>query len=242
MTAFQDRRAVVFGGSSGIGLAVARALCDRGAEVTILARDPDKLADAARQMKGRVGTRSVDGRDHAAIDRFFADYGAFDHLILAMGSGAAPTPLPAIDPDLFRAAFDNKFWAQFGILQRAAGQIRDGGSITLVGGIASRRAMPGMTQYAAINGALDAMVGPLARELAPIRVNLVSPGIIDTPYWRNTPSDTRTALLERMTAALPAMRPGRPDEVARAILYAAGNAYVTGQILEVEGGLRHAAI
>ncbi len=239
---FTDHKAVVFGGSSGVGLATAEALVAEGADVTILSRDPAKLAEAARRLKGAVGTRAVDGRDRAALDRFFGDYGAFDHLILTLSGGTAPAPLAAIDIDRFRAAFDGKFWAQFAILQRAAAQIRPNGSIILVGGVGSRRALPGLIQYAAVNGALDAIVGPLARELAPVRVNLVAPGVIDTPYWDRIPAETRGAVLDDMTAGLPVSRAGRAEEVAQAILYATANLYVTGTILEVEGGLRHAAV
>jgi len=239
---FQGSKAVIFGGSSGIGLATAQALLAQGAEVTIVARNPAKLAEAAKQLEGAVHTEALDGSDRGAVDAFFRDCGELDHLILTVGGGVPPTPFAEIDLDAFRAGFDAKFWAQFSIAQRAAGQIRPGGSLTFIGGAASRRGLPGMVQYAAINGALDAIVRPLARELAPVRVNVVSPGTVDTPFWGGMPDEARQGVFNRMASALPAGRVGRPEDIAQAVLYAAGNGYVTGTIVDVEGGLLQAAL
>lgn len=226
--------AIVIGGSSGIGLAAAKAMIEAGARVTITGRDPARLAEALATLgAGATGT-GVDAADEAATTRFFAEAGAFDHLVVAAGGGAADGPFTGITEARFRAAFDAKFWVHVRCLRLAQGRVRQ--SIVLVTGAASRIAFAGLSGLAATNGALDAMVPPLALEFAPVRVNAVSPGLIDTPYWHKLPEETRQAMLANTAATLPVRRAGTPEDIAEAIVFLAANGFTTGSVLACDGG------
>lgn len=222
--------AVVIGGTSGIGLAAARALRDAGAGVQVTGRDPERLAALGPGIAGH----RVDAADEAALAAFFDTLGSFDHLVVAAGGGAADGPFAGVSEPRFRAAFDAKFWVHVRCMRLAQGRVRR--SVTLVTGAASRVAIAGLCGLAATNGALDAMVGPLALEFAPVRVNSVSPGLIDTPYWRKLPPDARRGMLDRAAATLPVGRPGSPEDVGQAILFLADNGFTTGSILACDGG------
>lgn len=223
-------RVVIMGGTSGIGLAAAETLTADGAEVIVTGRDPERLA----AVKDRVAAaEAVDGTSESEVTAFFDRIGAFDHLILAFSSGAVGVgPLAETGLDDIRAAFAGKPFAYLFAIQRA--QVT--GSITLISAASARAALPGTVPLAAVNGAIERMVPPLAAELAPIRVNAVSPGVIDTPWWSFLPEEQRRAQFAAITKDLPVKRVGRPADVAEAIRYLIGATYVTGTILPVDGG------
>lgn len=172
-------RVVVMGGSSGIGEATAKLFATRGAEVVITGRDQAKLAHA-QTATGASKAEVVDGTVPDAVTAFFARLGPFDHLVLSLSGGKGAGPFGQLDLGELRAGFEAKFWAYVQILQAALPTLRV--SATLVSAGSARAALAGTSGLAAINGALEAMVAPLAAELAPIRVNAVSPGVIDTPW------------------------------------------------------------
>jgi NAD(P)-dependent dehydrogenase (short-subunit alcohol dehydrogenase family) len=181
------QRAIVMGGSSGVGLATAKALCENGLEVVVTGRDEAKL-EAARQTLGPQGrAERVDAISEEEVRAFFERTGPFDHLVLSVSGAKGAGPFADLDLRELRAGFDAKFWAQVGTAQAALKTLRSGGSITFVTAISARMANPGTAGLAAINGALEAMVRPLAKEPKPTRVNAVSPGVIDTPWWDLSP-------------------------------------------------------
>jgi NAD(P)-dependent dehydrogenase (short-subunit alcohol dehydrogenase family) len=236
---FAASRALVFGGTSGIGLASARALAQAGAAVGIVGSGPSRLDAALASLPEGTRGFAADAADGAAIGRVLADFGAFDHLVVCVGGGSAIGPYRDLTEERMRAGFDNKFWHYQRITQASLGTLRGAGSITWVTGAAARLAIRGMAGLAATNGALHAMVGPLALELAPLRVNAVSPGFIDTPYWRKAmPDAAREKLYADMAAVVPAARVGTPEDVAGAVLMVAGNTFMTGAIIDCDGG-RH---
>ena len=241
MSNLQGQQIIIFGGSSGIGLATAQTLLAAGGRVTVVGRSADKLQAAARQAPG-LATAAVDATDSEAVKRFFDQSDAFDHLVITVGGGAPPTPFHEINEARFRKAFDDKFWAQFTIAQAGSRKVSRNGSITFISGAAARRAVPAMVPYAAINGAIESMVGPMALALAPVRVNAVAPGIIDTPFWGAMPEAARQGFFAQMGSKLPAGRVGKPEDVARAVRYLIENGFVTGTTLDVEGGVRHASL
>jgi NAD(P)-dependent dehydrogenase (short-subunit alcohol dehydrogenase family) len=234
----EGRKAVVIGGSSGIGRATADALAKAGAAVAITGRDAGKVAKAAAALGDRVSGHVVDGKDAAALSAFFARLGPLDHLVVALGGGSAIGPFQQLDEPTMRAGFDNKFWPYLNAVRAGAPQLSQSGSITLVTGAAARRAIKGMSGLAAVNGALHAMIGPLALEYAPIRVNAVSPGLIATPYWDRMPADARQAMYDRSAASVPVGRVGTPEDIAGAVLFLAGNSFTTGAIIDCDGGAR----
>lgn len=230
-------RALVMGGSSGIGEATAALLAARDAEVVITGRDEGRLADAAGRIGGKVTARRVDGTSPGEVAAFFAEEGAYDHLVLALSGGSGAGPFGTLDLDDLRGAFEAKFWAHLRILQAALPRLAERASVTLLTASSARAALPGTSGLAAINGALEAMVGPLATELAPLRVNAVSPGVIATPWWDGLPAERRAAMFAEHAAALPVGRVGRAEDVAEAVLLAATNGFMTGSVIEVNGGL-----
>jgi NAD(P)-dependent dehydrogenase (short-subunit alcohol dehydrogenase family) len=230
---FAGQSVVIVGASTGIGEATAREFAAAGADVIIAGRSKERL-DAAAQRIGRpVRARQVDATDGGAITEFFSSTGPVDHLVLAASPGAVGAgPFAALDEKALRQAFDGKFFAHFNVLKAA--RVRD--SVTIITAVSARVAYPGSAGLAAVNGALESMVPPLAVELAPVRVNAVSPGVIDTSWWDVLPPEQRTAFFASAAAAAPAKRVGRPEDVASAVLYLSGAGFVTGTVLECAGG------
>jgi NAD(P)-dependent dehydrogenase (short-subunit alcohol dehydrogenase family) len=231
------RTVVVAGGTSGIGLEVARTAAARGARVVVAGRDRARAEAACAGVAGDVRARALDAADRAALDAFFREVGAVDHLVLTLSGGEGAGEFATLDLRALRRGFEAKFWPQLETVQAALPALAPKASITFVTAVSARIARPGTTGLAAINGALEAMVGGLARELAPRRVNAVSPGVIDTAWWRQAPAAVRDAVFDEQARTLPAGRVGRPEEVAQAVLFMATNGFTTGSIVECDGGL-----
>ncbi|MGP0090035.1 MAG: SDR family oxidoreductase [Xanthobacteraceae bacterium] len=234
----EGKKAVVVGGTSGIGLAAAVELHRSGAQVRITGRTRDKAAAAATAIGDRTTGDAVDARDAAKLQAFFATVGEFDHLIVALGGGSAIGAFKELDEVKMRAGFDNKFWPYLNVIRVGADNIRGSGSITLITGAAGRRAIKGMSGLAAVNGALQAIIGPLALEFAPVRVNAISPGLIATPYWDRMPEGARKAMYEHSAATVPVGRVGAPSDIGHAVLFLVSNGFTTGAILDCDGGAR----
>jgi NAD(P)-dependent dehydrogenase (short-subunit alcohol dehydrogenase family) len=234
---FDGQRVIIVGGSTGIGEAAAGAFAAAGAQVTITGRAKPRLDGAAQRIGYPVEVAEFDATDNAAVTSFFETAGPFDHLVLAASPGAVGSgPFAGLDEAALRQAFDGKFFAHVKVLQAARPRLRADGSVTIVSAVSARAAYPGAAGLSAVNGALEAMVPTLAVELAPLRVNAVSPGVIDTSWWDGLPQDQRAGFFRAVAAASPAGRVGQPQDVAAAIVYLAGAGFVTGTVLECAGG------
>lgn len=233
-----NQRAIILGGSSGVGLATAQALAAAGAAVVVAGRDAEKVRDATAGISGDVRGESVDASDTGRLKEFFAHVGEFDHLVLSLSGAKGGGPFRELDLGALRAGFEAKFWLHVNAAQAALATLRPGGSITFVTAISARFASPGTAGLAAINGALERMVPTLAVELKPLRVNAVSPGVIDTAWWHHVPEAQRRAIFEQSAAQAAVGRIGRPEDVADAILFLLGNTFITGSIIECDGGFR----
>lgn len=234
---FDGQRVIIVGGSAGIGEAAARAFAAAGGEVTITGRSKPRLDAAAQRIGYPVEVSELDATDDEAVTEFFGSDRAFDHLVLAASPGAVGNgPFADLDPGALRQAFDGKFFAYVRVLRAARPDLRPGGSVTIVSAVSARAAYPGAAGLAAVNGALEAVVPTLAVELAPLRVNAVSPGVIDTQWWHALPDEQRAAFFQAVAAASPVGRIGAPEDVAAAITYLAGAEFVTGTVLECAGG------
>ncbi len=235
-----DQTMVVVGGTSGIGLATARAAANAGARVIIAGRNHDKLDRAILDLSNEARGELVDASDRDALDALFARTRQLDHLVIAASGGVGAGPFGTLARGDLAKGFDAKFWVQWQCAQAALPYLSERGSITFVTANSARMGNPGTAGLAAINGALGAMVLPLAHELGPVRVNAVSPGVIDTPWWDRQPAELKHRLFGRIAATVPVRRVGLPEDIADAIVFLAGNSYVTGIILDVDGGMRGA--
>jgi NAD(P)-dependent dehydrogenase (short-subunit alcohol dehydrogenase family) len=231
---------VVIGGSSGMGLAAARAVAIEGARVVIAARDAERLGRARATIAGDVRSRQLDARDEAAVQRFFAEVGAFDHLVCtahesSTGLGAMGA-FPELDIAAARRFMDGKFWSQVNVVRHALATLDAHGSIILFSGVASRKAMPRHTAIAAVNGAIEAFARALAHEIRPRRVNVVAPGLTRTPTYDAMPEHDRAAFFAVRAAHLPVGRVGTPEDIAEAVLYLMRSGYSTGTVVDIDGG------
>jgi NAD(P)-dependent dehydrogenase (short-subunit alcohol dehydrogenase family) len=236
-----DGTIVVIGGSSGIGLAVARRSLDDGATVVIAGRSQQRLdaarADLARTgpPAGRLSAHPVDIGDPAQVTRLFERVGTLSHLVVT-AADLPYGPVVSLSEDSMVRAVRSKILGPLFAAQQAAPRITKPGSITFTSGIAASRPAPGGALAATVNGALESMVLALALELAPIRVNAVSPGWVDTPVWdRLATPDVKNARLADLAARLPARRLGRPEDIANAVAFLIADTFVTGTVLHAEG-------
>jgi NAD(P)-dependent dehydrogenase (short-subunit alcohol dehydrogenase family) len=232
------KKIVVVGGSSGIGLAAAKQLAQLGGRVTIAGRDAEKLRSAAGSAGVALETRAVDATSSAALRAFFRELGSFDHLVLTMSGAKGGGPFAELSMEALREGFESKFFPHFAAAQAALPYLSKDGSITFVSAISARGSMPGTSGLAAINGAIESLVKPLARELKPLRVNAISPGAIETPWWDALPPEQRRSLLQSVASLSLVNRNGQPDEVAQAIVFVVTNGFMTGTVIEIDGGLR----
>lgn len=233
---FERKQIAVVGGSSGIGLATAELLASAGASVTVTGRDTGKL-DAIKKKHLGIKTAQLDGRNRAALDKFFASIGRIDHLVISLGGHKGLGNFRDLNLDELREGFEEKYFPQLQTLQSSLVAIKEGGSIVVIGAITSRAKMPGTSGIGAINGALEIMVPILAKELKPIRVNAVSPGGVDTPWWDFLPPDVKKQIWDGYSQQLPIGRVAKSEEIADAIMFLIRNEYMTGSILECSGGI-----
>ncbi len=229
---------VVIGGTSGVGLATAKMLSSEGYRVIISGRSQDTIDDALSQIGGDSLGFTLNFTDHASIASFFDQVGSFDHLALVGSGKAAWGGFHELKLEDLKIAFDQKFYGFFLCSQAALKTIRSDGSILFVIGGASRSAIPGTTGIAAVNGAIQAMAFTMAKELAPLRVNILSPGLVDTPVYDWMTAEQKAGFFQQMGGQLPVGRVGKPDDIAEAVSYFIKNRYTTGAILDVDGGGR----
>lgn len=210
---------VVIGGTSGIGAELAGQLRAEGAQVHVASR--------------RTG---LDISDEQSVYHFFESVGAFDHLIITAGSFAPAGRVVDVELAQAKAAFDTKFWGAINAAKQAAHYIKHGGSITLTSGMLARKVVAATYVKTAINAALEAVTRVLAKELAPIRVNAVSPGLTDTQAHHGMSDEARNTMYQRAEAALPVRRIGQTADIAMAYLLLLQNPYMTGVVIDVDGG------
>ena len=226
------KKAVVFGGTSGIGLAAALLLAQNGVEVTAVSRKPDKVGI----LPSGVSLRACDVLDRSAVETVFNELSPIDILVTAATGGKrAFGPFLEMDIDGYKGSFD-KLWGYANVVRYGAKHVKDGGSITLVSGAPARNCQPGQIALSSVGNAIEAMMRAVAREVAPrIRINAVSPGTIDTPMV-TAQGVEREDLYNKMTKNNLIPRAGTADEVAQGILFVIKNNFVTGTTVDVDGG------
>lgn len=237
----RTEHAVIIGGASGIGLATAQRLVGQGMKATIAGRSKDKLAAARQTLGGKAETAALDATDPAQVRDFFERVGAFDHLVLALGGGRGFGPFATLDLGEVLRGFAEKTGAHLSCAQAALPTIRKDGSITFISAVSAEMATPGTAGLAVINGGLTIVTPVLAAELRPLRVNAVTPGVVDTPWWDFVEAEQRKAVFTDYAGKSPVGRIGTSDDIAKAIAFLISDSFVTGHVLTCDGGLRLAA-
>ena len=232
----QHKRVIVVGGSSGIGLAVAEQAASQGAEVMIASSNTERVQKAVTSIGGEAQGQAVDVSDERAVAAFFSKLGTFDHLVFTAGDSLHLHDLAATDLQQARCAFDLRYWAALAAVKYGRPHIRKGGSVVLTTGIAGQRPQKGWVIAASVCGTIEALTRALAVELAPIRVNAVSPGVVRTNLWQNMSAPERERLYESVGNSLPVGRVGEASEIAQAYLFLMQEGFGTGQTVVVDGG------
>ncbi len=235
------QRILIVGGSSGMGLAIAQRLVRAGAEVSIAGRSRARLDAAQASLAGpagQAGALSVDYTDAAALAGAAQQLGRIDHLVLAASSDAAWGPFMQVSAAALRAALEGKLIGYWQSLQAFQPILRRDGSVLMLSGAASRHAIPGTAGLAAVNGAITQMAQTLAKEWAPLRVNVISPGLVDTPAYDGMPAEAKRGLFEATAQRLPVGRTGTSDDIAAAAEMLLDNGFATGVLLDIDGGAR----
>ena len=227
----EGKKALVFGGTSGIGLATVKRLTDLGAKAVAISRNPDRARDA---LPG-ITLKACDVRDGDAVAALCKEYAPYDILVSAATGGERATgPFLKMDMEGYKSSFA-KLWGYANCVRFGAEHLAKDGSIVLVSGAPARRSRPGQIALASVGGAVEAFVRGVAPELAPRRINVVSPGVINTPMF-GPASPERDAMADKRSADHLIPRAGTADEVAQAILFLIQNDFVTGTTVDVDGG------
>ncbi|WP_369997878.1 SDR family oxidoreductase [Paenibacillus sp. RC84] len=250
MSTLKDQRVVIIGGSSGIGLAAARQAVGQGAEVIIAGRSAERLQQAEEALKlpargvsshkdiqpaGRVRTFRLNNRNEDELQTFFDRVGAFDHLFTP-GASYVRGPITS-DAETAHSCFEGKFWPQYNAVKYAVPYLSRSGSVVLMSGAFSQRPLGDGASYAACNGAIESLGKALAVELAPVRVNVVSPGTIVTHFnWEGASREKREESYNAYNDMCLLGRTGNADEVAHTVVYLMTNGYTTGSTLFPDGG------
>ncbi|MEO4044101.1 SDR family oxidoreductase [Hoeflea sp. CAU 1731] len=229
----EGKKILIVGGSSGIGFGVAEASLAAGGNVAIASRSSEKLEKAASRLGGGASARVLDTADQPAVEAFFANSEPYDHVVVS----AAETRIAAVSElpldDAYRS-MESKFWGAYRVARQA--RIIDGGSLTLISGTLSTRPKRGAALQSAINAALEGLTRGLALEMAPVRVNCVSPGLVMTEMYDRLEGDARKSIFEGAAERMPVGQIGAPAHIALQVVACMANSYMTGATIMVDGG------
>jgi NAD(P)-dependent dehydrogenase (short-subunit alcohol dehydrogenase family) len=231
-----EKRVVLLGGTSGLGLATAHAASQDGASIVLVSSQQHKVDQAVATLPAGTEGYAVDLTSEAAVRALFERVGAFDHLVFTAGGPLQLAVIEATTLTDARAAFELRYWGAYMAAKYARPHIRRGGSIVLTTGTAGDRPQKGWTVAASICTAIEGLTRALAVELAPLRVNAVSAGIVRTDLWSPIPQVERDAMFSQVAEALPVKRVGEACDIAQAYLYLMREGFSTGTVLIVDGG------
>lgn len=231
----EGRDVVVIGGTSGIGLATATMAQEVGARVTVVGRDQARLAAAVAQLGQRARGVAFDVADEVAVQDLFGSLEHVDHVALLAGS-RVDGEIATLDTSTIQGPVNDRLWGALYVCRYAAPKMTDG-SITICTGVGVGRPRRGSAVVAAAAGASEILARAVAQEIAPIRVNVIRPGVVDTPLLSRVAGERRDQMIASQAKRIPLGRIARPEEIAHAILFLMTNTYVTGTTLTVDGGV-----
>lgn len=230
-----NKKVLVVGGSSGIGLAVAKMAQSEGAQVIIAGRTPEKLEKAKSLIGSEVELVPMDVMEPEAIAKAFEKIGSLDHIFISAQS-AATSALSETTIEKLGTTLNSKIWGALYVVKQATPHLSNKGSITFISGLAGRRGYANFAVAGASNAGIEAVARNLAVELSPIRVNTVCAGVIDTDMLERVFGDSRDEVVQSIAEKLPVKRIGQPEEVADAVLFLMNNGFATGMTLLLDGG------
>jgi NAD(P)-dependent dehydrogenase (short-subunit alcohol dehydrogenase family) len=226
---------VVIGGSAGIGLETARRAREEGADVILTARNPDRLHRIGLEL-GAKSIAAFDATDFQRLGKFFDELPTpIDH-VLVTGPGPYYAPLAEFDVEKARRDVESHLLLPLQVARDAGGKVRPGGTLLFMGGTSGRRTAPGLALISALTAALPALTKNLALELAPIRVNLIAAGFVDTPLSAALLGDQLDARREQLRTTLPVRRVVGPADIAALAVHLMTNTAVTGATFDIDGG------
>lgn len=232
----RSKRVVILGGSSGIGFATAKAASEEGATVVIVSSNQKKIDAALRALPKDSSGFKVDLSKEQDIESLFTNIGKFDHLLYTAGENLNLSSLSSTDLAQAKNFFTVRFWGAIAAIKYAAPFINEGGSISLTSGIASLRPGPGWALASSICGAMEGLCRAMAVELAPIRVNVVLPGVIKTNLWDSMPEKERQNFYESVSKSLLVKRVGEAEDIAQTYIFLMKQSFATGQTFVIDGG------
>ncbi len=232
----KDQRIVILGGTSGIGLATAKAAAEEGATVIVASSSAKGVDGALQELPPTAQGHVINVLDEDAIRTLFSELGGLDHLVYTAGDSMSFGLVADTPAKVASEALDVRVWGAFTAVRHAAPQIRPGGSIVLTSGTAGQRPRPGLSVAAFACSGMEGFARGLAVELAPVRVNVVSPGVVRTGLYSAMDAAQRDAFFETTGASLPAGRVGDGSDAAASYVYLMANGYSTGAVITIDGG------
>jgi NAD(P)-dependent dehydrogenase (short-subunit alcohol dehydrogenase family) len=233
MLNFTNQRLLIIGGTSGMGLATAQLAMELGGEVTVASRSRAKIDRTLAKLGGNACGQILDVTNDGQVMEFFSESAAYDHVVVT-GSEVKIASVRELPLEAAKASFESKFWGFYRVAKYA--NIKPGGSLSVIAGFLATRPQAGRALMGAINGALESLVQGLALELKPVRVNALSPAMVNTDMWASMGDEAREATFAKMRALYPAGVIGEPMDIARQLLLLAGTKYATGTIVTLDGG------
>jgi len=236
MENLKGKKVVVIGGSSGIGLATAKSVTAKGGNVIIVSSNQQRIDKGLQEIGGQSLGYAIDVTNEMQVKELFEKIGSFDHLIFTAGENLILSNVEDTGLEDARNYFNIRYWGAFTAVKYASPFINATGSIVLTSGIASNRPNKGWALGASICAAMEGFTRALAMELAPIRVNIVSPGVVKTALWGNMSDSDREQMYDTIGNALPVKRVGEAEDIAKTFVYLLEQEYATGQTLIIDGG------
>jgi NAD(P)-dependent dehydrogenase (short-subunit alcohol dehydrogenase family) len=236
MESLKGKKTVIIGGSSGIGLATAKLVASKGGLVVIVSSNQQRIDKALQALPTGSSGYAIDVTNEMQVKNLFERIGTFDHLIFTAGENLILSDVADTTLEMARKFFNIRYWGAFTAVKYATPFINTTGSIVLTSGIASNRPNKGWALGASICAAMEGFTRAMAMELAPIRVNIVSPGVIKTELWNGMSESDREKMYTNIGNTLPLKRVGEAEDIARTFVYLLEQQFATGQTLIVDGG------